>query len=1349
MAQIVSEVSETSQPPLADDVAREVETLLAVEPRVSFAEAPHMARITSADVWTMRGLIALGVVTVAAFFWFVLIDAEMGSPILFWPLVIFFGFGAVLTLYEWFCYLGVKPTGTIPAAKPGRTVDVLTTWCPGEPKDMVVATLKTILAMRYPHTTYLCDEGDDPALREICRRWGIVHVTREEKVGAKAGNINNALRQATGEITVIMDPDHETAPYFLDQVVGFFDDPKIGFVQHVQAYYNQDESLVALGAAEQTYHFYGPVQTGMHGHLTTQAIGANCAFRREALDSIGGHAHGLAEDMATTLKLYAKGWTSVYSPQLLSRGQVPGTYAAYCKQQLKWACGVWDILIESYPAAFRTISWRNRLHYLMNGFFYLRGFVVLIGALIPIIALLTGLTPVEITLEQFLLWFGPMLALQILIKQAAQRWLLERHEYGLHFAGGFLMNSVWLIHLRGLISSLFRVKIPYIPTPKDDAAANAWSLAMPNFLLVAASIGAIAYGLWWDWSPYAGLMAFFALMNVISLGTIAVAAQQKFLQPLTRSGGPVAAVGAVLGRISKGVQDALCWSLRKAAAPLAALVLVGGAVAHMPDGEETQLETLWAQIEGRTEKERGGLMLGAYYRDMDEAAVGNSAVDAALGKVGSLESALGADMSIVSLFYVWNDQFDDGFPSDTLNAIHARGSVPMVTWMPTLNSFEKAKTDPRYYNEERVFELILSGEFDDFLDRTARRYRDLDGPVLMRFAHEMDNPQYPWSMAGGNTPEQFQQAWRHVVDRFRAQGAENVLWVWSPWSEGTLQQYYPGDPYVDYVGLTLLNYGSSQGFGEWHSFADLYQPFRDKTHQYPAPVLLAEFGSTDLGGDREAWLEDALADIAQREEIAGAVFFNSDADKNWPAQWADAPEQFPIVWDMGAGAEQLGSTTASLSEGDKLMARLTPTAPIRSQKAATRWLARTDAGYSLMVEGKPFQMRGVAYGAGQGWRAGALPTRRQVEQDFAGMAEMGANTVRIYGLDWSNRNVLNAAEEHGLKVMMGAWLEPEIDYVADTELLQEMEDEVLAAVDYWKDEPAVLGWNIGNETWGQLKHHYAGPMLVRQRAAYVAFVERLAGKVKAIDDTHPVFTSLEYSRATTGAIAEFDRNAPSVDAIGINAYYPRHLDWLWFTLDTMNVGTPVFLSEFGPQGYWDAEETDWTDDGMPLEPSDAVKAKQYVKAWSLHVEHRRNAIGAIAFSWADRFEGSPTWFGLTDSDGRKKPAYFALSSYWTGIAAPNTGLPRDLAITLEGAARPGKTVQVRLTGTDWIKGCDLEFELVDEMTMESVWQHPGETCAPNRPTAIRLPTEAGRYRLIAKASRAQAVTSASYPVYLQ
>jgi cellulose synthase (UDP-forming) len=101
----------------------------------------------------------------------------------------------------------------------------------------------------------------------------------------------------------------------------------------------------------------------MNSYGTVNAIGANCVFRRKALDSIGGHAPGLSEDMHTAMQLFAKGWKSIYVPQIFSKGLVPSSLTSFYKQQLKWSRGTLDLLVTVFPKLFRHFTWRQRIHF--------------------------------------------------------------------------------------------------------------------------------------------------------------------------------------------------------------------------------------------------------------------------------------------------------------------------------------------------------------------------------------------------------------------------------------------------------------------------------------------------------------------------------------------------------------------------------------------------------------------------------------------------------------------------------------------------------------------------------------------------------------------------------------------------------------------------------------------------------------------------------------------------------------------------------------------------------------------------------------------------------------------------
>ena len=257
--------------------------------------------------------------------------AHVAEPVLFLALSLAFWYGISRIVLGWInCLAIARPPHR--AAPDGLRVAIFTTSAPGEPIGMFEATLAACARVRYPHRTYLLDDTRDPRFRSVAERHGAMWLELLDVPGAKAGKINRALEMTEEEFVLVLDPDHLPFPEFLDRVLGHFSDPSVGFVQVAQAYYNQHRSFTAAGAADQTYAFYGPGLMGLYGHGASVAIGANCTFRRQALASIGGHGRGLAEDLVTAIRLHAKGWRSVYVPEIVSRGLVPEDLGSYYRQ---------------------------------------------------------------------------------------------------------------------------------------------------------------------------------------------------------------------------------------------------------------------------------------------------------------------------------------------------------------------------------------------------------------------------------------------------------------------------------------------------------------------------------------------------------------------------------------------------------------------------------------------------------------------------------------------------------------------------------------------------------------------------------------------------------------------------------------------------------------------------------------------------------------------------------------------------------------------------------------------------------------------------------------------------------
>jgi cellulose synthase (UDP-forming) len=485
-------------------------------------------------------LTAGGAVAVLRLFDWWFRPAHVAQPLLFALLSLAFWYGISRIVLGWVNYLAItKPEHR--SAPPAREVAVFTTSSPGEPLAMFEKTLAACARLTYAHTTYLLDDTRDPRFRDVAERHGAVWLEIAGVPGAKAGKINRALEQTREEFILVLDPDHLVFPQLLDRVLGHFDDPRVGFVQVAQAYYNQVRSFTAAGAAEQTYGFYGPGQMGLYGHGAAVAIGANCTFRRSALASIGGHGIGLAEDLITAIRLHAAGWQSVYVPEVLSRGLVPEDLGSFLRQQLKWSRGVYEVVFTEMPRLLHRLGWRQRLAYLTIGTYYLNGVTTAIYIVFPYLYLWTGVQPASMWFGGFLTATAPVAAIGVALYLFSQRWLCDRTtERGLHLRGLALKIACWPVYLQGTMLAIGRAEVPYVPTAKEAVAGRFLRLAWPQLLLMGTFLTTVTHvararlltgDVSLQYSPEAvwGMLAFASLPVMAGAGALHAAWQSRRL----------------------------------------------------------------------------------------------------------------------------------------------------------------------------------------------------------------------------------------------------------------------------------------------------------------------------------------------------------------------------------------------------------------------------------------------------------------------------------------------------------------------------------------------------------------------------------------------------------------------------------------------------------------------------------------------------------------------------------------------------------------------------------------------------------------------------------------------------
>ncbi|MBI1805212.1 MAG: hypothetical protein HY033_13700 [Ignavibacteriae bacterium] len=264
-------------------------------------------------------------------------------------------------------------------------------------------------------------------------------------------------------------------------------------------------------------------------------------------------------------------------------------------------------------------------------------------------------------------------------------------------------------------------------------------------------------------------------------------------------------------------------------------------------------------------------------------------------RVDSLENMLGGKFDIFSFYQTWGEREEDNFQLDLMRAIDRHGAIALITWEPWITEFARNKK-PGIQNNRTDLQEVADGVYDDYVRSWARDAVVFGKPFYLRFAHEMNNPQYPWSAAAKEKPGEFIDAWRHVWKLFKDEGAKNVLWVWSP--KGTMaHELYPGGEYVDWVGTGVFNYGS---YGEevWQSFEYIYEPIYRSALRYEKPIMIAEIGCSPLGGNQAQWFADALKGLQTRyHETDAIVFYNNPADQTLAGSVID--------WSVDKNAEIL------------------------------------------------------------------------------------------------------------------------------------------------------------------------------------------------------------------------------------------------------------------------------------------------------------------------------------------------------------------------------------------------------------------------------------------------------------
>ncbi len=249
----------------------------------------------------------------------------------------------------------------------------------------------------------------------------------------------------------------------------------------------------------------------------------------------------------------------------------------------------------------------------------------------------------------------------------------------------------------------------------------------------------------------------------------------------------------------------------------------------------------------------------------------------------NLEDSLETTFHLIHIYNAWGSKPEHQFPKLAVETILKLGSIPVITWEPWLGAFDESEYPGIPLPEKRdkaCLAAIANGTYDKYIIDWASAVKAIKQPVFIRLAHEMNDPyRYPWGPQN-NSPEDFRNAWIHVHNVFENLGVNNVIWIWAPHpSYAYFDVYYPGEKYVDYVGVGVLNFGTAVTWSKWWTFDQLFGNQYETLESFHKPIMITEFGSLIVGGDRAEWFSSALKSMASKfTSIKSVLFFHYPDD---------------------------------------------------------------------------------------------------------------------------------------------------------------------------------------------------------------------------------------------------------------------------------------------------------------------------------------------------------------------------------------------------------------------------------------------------------------------------------------
>jgi beta-mannanase len=232
-------------------------------------------------------------------------------------------------------------------------------------------------------------------------------------------------------------------------------------------------------------------------------------------------------------------------------------------------------------------------------------------------------------------------------------------------------------------------------------------------------------------------------------------------------------------------------------------------------------------------------------------------------------------VTIEHLFLPWQDvELSSLYAADSYAL--ARGRSLLITIEPWSWSGDW-KLTPKQLRDD-----VLGGRYDDTIASMASIISKLKSQVTLRWGQEMEDTSGRFSWGGWN-PNDYIEGFKRF-HRIAGQNAPNAKFMWSPKGDKNLADYYPGDDYVDVIGLSIfgLQKYDREKFGRDRSFAEHLSPGYEAASRFGKKIVVAELGYSGDEGYVKNWAGSVTAHYPQFPLLVAVVYFNDKEVRAWP-----------------------------------------------------------------------------------------------------------------------------------------------------------------------------------------------------------------------------------------------------------------------------------------------------------------------------------------------------------------------------------------------------------------------------------------------------------------------------------